>query len=71
MPRIIISFNTTHAAIKSERVCMREKVPCTMIALPRQIASDCGVAMEIQPNDEGVVGTVLTSENIVFRINKI
>jgi hypothetical protein len=47
MQKVIVIFPSTYAAIKAERLCLESGIPCRVIPVPRDISSDCGVALEI------------------------
>jgi hypothetical protein len=47
MHKVIVIFPSTYAAIKAERLCLESGLPCRVIPVPRDISSDCGVALEI------------------------
>lgn len=42
---MIITFKSTHAAMKAERALNKSGVPIVMIPVPRYITSDCGIAL--------------------------
>ena len=41
----VVLFNTTSAAMRSEKVLQKEQLDIKMIPTPRGLSSDCGVAL--------------------------
>jgi hypothetical protein len=55
MSRMLALFESTHAVIKAERLCIEHGLACKAVAVPRSISSNCGIALEI---DEAIMNTV-------------
>ncbi|NLW31160.1 MAG: DUF3343 domain-containing protein [Fibrobacter sp.] len=47
----IILFKTTRDAIRAQRLCKRNDISCKVIPVPRDISSECGMALEIHNSD--------------------
>ena len=47
----IISFESTHMAIKSEKILLEEKLEVRIIPVPREITASCGLALKISKED--------------------
>ena len=45
----VISFPSSHYAFQAEKACQDANLPVLLIPLPREISSDCGVALLISP----------------------
>jgi hypothetical protein len=69
--RLLVLFESTHAVIKAERLCIAEKIPCKVIAVPRQISSDCGISIELNDEQEAAVAEVLKKNSIGFEFHRI
>lgn len=41
----LLTFNSTSAALKAERVLKRAEVPCAVVPTPVQITADCGISL--------------------------
>jgi len=41
---VVITFDTTAAAIAMEKLCLRESLPGRLIPVPRSLTADCGMA---------------------------
>ena len=42
----VITFHSTHYALKSERVLKRAKYNTKLVPVPRQFSSNCGLALQ-------------------------
>jgi len=67
--RCIISFFTVHQALRAEKVLMESGFKISMIPVPRQISSDCGVALKFECEEEEKVKKVL--DNNMVKIESI
>ena len=47
MNRFLFLFQSTHSVIKAEKVCLNAGISCSVIAIPRDISSECGMALEV------------------------
>ena len=47
----VISFESTHMAIKSEKLLLDEKLEVRIIPVPREITASCGLALKISKDD--------------------
>ena len=50
-PTLVLTFDTTAAAMETERVCGVEGIRGRLIPAPRQATSDCGIAWASDPAD--------------------
>lgn len=50
--KTIALFQTTRSVIKAERVCLESGIQCKVIPVPRDISSECGMALEIDEKDK-------------------
>lgn len=60
----VVLFHSTAHAIRAEKVLQRARVSIKMIPTPRQLSSDCGMALRFDRSDEERV-VVLLQENRV------
>ena len=67
MNKVVAVFESTRAAISAERFCTTGGVSCQVIPLPRDISSDCGIALEIAEGDRGVVERIFGQEKLKVR----
>jgi len=64
MEKLIVIFQSTHDAIKAERLCLKAGVVCQVIPVPRELSSDCGIALEINSNGKKRVEQLLAQNAI-------
>jgi N-acyl-L-homoserine lactone synthetase len=62
--RCIVTFFTVHQALRAEKVLMEAGFKITMIPVPREISSDCGVALAFECEEETRVKEVLDSNTV-------
>ena len=64
MKRLVVIFQSTHSAIKAEGLCLQAGISCRTIPVPRQISSDCGIALEIDDVDKEKVERLFDKNTI-------
>ena len=64
MQKVIVIFPSTYAAIKAERLCLQNSVHCRVIPVPREISSDCGIALEIGSDAKDRVKKIFLEHSI-------
>ncbi len=57
-------LETIHAVIKGERILKRAGLRIDVIPVPREISSDCGMALEFSCQDRARVAQLLADEAI-------
>ena len=57
--RTVIILNSTRAVVKAERLLKEKSIVCRIIPLPKEISSECGMALEIEPKIQGMVIGIL------------
>ena len=62
--RCIVTFFTVHQALRAEKALMEAGFRITIIPVPREISSDCGVALAFACGDETRVKAVLDSNTV-------
>lgn len=63
-------FKTTRDAIRAERICKKSDILCKVVPVPRNISSECGMALEIEEENSGLVTEIFDSEGISYSIYK-
>lgn len=48
---MLLLFRSTHDVIMAEKTLRRQGIPRRVIPVPRSISSQCGMALEIAPED--------------------
>ena len=64
LEKVVIVFHSTHDAINAERICLRTGIPCQAIPVPRNLSAECGIALEVNRNDERAVRSLFEKENL-------
>ncbi len=60
---VVLFYSTSHA-LRGEKVLRRTGVEIKMIPTPRQLSSDCGMALRFGRADEGRVASVLRENRV-------
>jgi hypothetical protein len=55
----VVLFYTTSAAMRGEKVCKKAGLGVKLIPTPRQLSSDCGIALRFDWEQAGDVGAAL------------
>ncbi len=50
-PHAVILVDSTHHALRIEKLLRAKGIACKMIPVPRQLSSDCGVCVRIARSD--------------------
>jgi hypothetical protein len=61
---MLIIFTTTHDVILAERLCRKAKLPLDVVPVPKDISSDCGMALEIDLQYKDIVTKILDENSI-------
>ncbi|WP_028856895.1 DUF3343 domain-containing protein [Psychrilyobacter atlanticus] len=62
----LISFESTHMAIKSEKLLKEVDLDIRIIPVPREITSSCGLSLRINPTDYKRSREILDENKIEF-----
>lgn len=46
----VLTFSSSHHALKAEKVCKDAGISVSLIPLPREISADCGVCLIVRPD---------------------
>lgn len=57
-------FHSIHRVMKAEKLLKREKIEILLIPAPRQLTSDCGLAIRYADDARSKVVAVLISEGL-------
>ncbi len=60
----VVLFNTISAAMRSEKVLLKEQLDIKLIPTPRGLSSDCGVAMRFDWNQAENVRILLDEAGV-------
>lgn len=59
-PRVVVTFHTTTAAMKTEQAAREHDVPGRLIPVPREITAGCGLAWSAPTEAEDALHTLLS-----------
>lgn len=59
--RWILVFDSIHHVLAAERALLDQSVGCDLIPTPREVSSDCGMALELRAADWPVAEAVTQS----------
>lgn len=62
---LVAIFHSIHRVMKAEKVLKQERVDILLIPVPRQLTSDCGLAIRYREQERDRVTQVLTREDLV------
>lgn len=63
----IVSFNSTHHAIRTDKMLSESGVTSTTLPTPREITASCGISIRFLYNDIEKVNQILKENNIEFK----
>jgi len=58
-PALVVTFDTTAAAMEAERSCLDLGLPGRIIPVPREITAGCGLAWKAPPEAEEQIRAAL------------
>lgn len=62
--KIVVALNSTRTVVKAERLLKERNVSCRVIPLPRELSSECGMAIEIEPESKQKVIEILNNAHL-------
>lgn len=57
-------FHSIHRVLKAEKILKQASVPFLLIPVPRQLTSDCGLALRFSPDDRDTLLKVLADNEL-------
>ncbi len=70
----IISFNSTHNAIKMEKLLVQNNIKVTTLPTPREISASCGISIRFLLQDIEEVRKIMNENEVdnkgIFRVFK-
>ena len=71
----IVSFNSTHHAIRTDKILSQSGVTSTTLPTPREITASCGISIRFLFNDIEKVSEISKENDIeykgIFKIQKL
>ena len=50
MTRSFLLMSSMRYAIRAEKFCRQQSITCEVVPVPRQISSECGMCLEVAPD---------------------
>jgi hypothetical protein len=69
MSQGVALFHTTTSALRAEKVLLKEGLAVKLIPTPRELSSDCGIALRFEWDDRGQVEAGLSRAGVEFEIH--
>jgi hypothetical protein len=63
----IVSFNSTHHAIKSDKLFEKLNLKVTTFPTPREITASCGISIRFDVNERNNIVELLNSNHIEYK----
>ena len=63
----VVLFDSIHHAIGAERAFRDAGIWCDLVPTPRELSSDCGMALEFRAEDAGAVRRLLARSGVRWR----
>jgi hypothetical protein len=60
----VVLFHTSSSAIRAEKILAREKIASKLIPTPRELSSDCGIALGFQSVERARVTELLNGARV-------
>ncbi|MDX9696644.1 MAG: DUF3343 domain-containing protein [Bacteroidales bacterium] len=72
MRYFILIFESTHHVLKAEKVFTGMGIKFDSMPVPKEISSDCGIAIRIDPAlfDEHLITSILKKNDINFQLHE-
>jgi hypothetical protein len=65
--KTIITFQSTHQVLKTEKLLQKEGVDFDIIPVPKEISSDCGMAIRVEMESIKRIEGILEKNTIVYK----
>lgn len=62
----IVAFNSTHHAIRTDKVLNEKDIKVTTLPTPREISSSCGISVRFLKEDMNTVVETLEENEILY-----
>lgn len=63
---IVISFKSTHTAMKLKKILKQNEIKNMTIPVPRAISNSCGIALKIEKEDISKIKQISKENNIEY-----
>jgi hypothetical protein len=62
----VILFHTTSSAIRAEKVALKAGFDCKLIPTPRELSSDCGIALRFKWSNANSIKSYLEGVGVEY-----
>jgi hypothetical protein len=62
----IVSFDSTHHAIRSEKIFIENNIKVSTLPTPREISSSCGISVRFPEEDLKNIKNLLESNEVLY-----
>jgi Putative Se/S carrier protein-like len=62
---LVAIFHSIHRVMKAEKILKQRRLDILLIPVPRQLASDCGLAIRMAPEIRAAVWELLDQEGLL------
>jgi hypothetical protein len=62
----VITFPSTHYALKAEKAFKKHSIEVKLIPVPRHISSDCGIALEFDCPDKEQISQIIRKSALII-----
>jgi N-acyl-L-homoserine lactone synthetase len=67
----VVLFHTTTSALRAEKILQKAGVSVKLIPTPRELSSDCGIALRFELSDRAEVEKRLASAGVEIEIHSL
>jgi hypothetical protein len=60
----VVLFHTNSSALRAEKILLKSGLTVKLVPTPRELSSDCGVALRFNWNDDPAVRARLIASNV-------
>ncbi len=67
----VVLFHTTTSALRAEKILQKSGLSVKLIPTPRELSSDCGIALRFELSDRAEVEKRLASAGVEIEIHSL
>lgn len=71
MSQGVVLFHTTTSALRAEKILQKAGLTVKLIPTPRELSSDCGIALRLELSDRAEVEERLTGAGLEIEIHPL
>jgi hypothetical protein len=71
MSQGVVLFHTTTSALRAEKILQKDGLTVKLIPTPRELSSDCGIALRFDWDDRERVAAGLAAAGVEHEIHKL